>query len=153
MSEKCYISDEKSRIALSIRTQSAVQNLGAVIGPTFGKIAGYLSELGISLTGDPFIGHFNTDMENLDLEIGILLEEKVPDKGDVKMSEIPAGKYAVTIHRGSYNELKNANMMLNKWIEDNNYVSTNIGFEFYLNEPGTVPEEELETKIIVLLKV
>jgi effector-binding domain-containing protein len=137
---------------LCIRTRSAVQDLPDVIGKTYHEIIQYMGEVGEVPSGVPYIGYFNMDMNDLDIEIGFPVAKDIPEKGNIKMCVIPAGKYATAIHKGSYSKLKASYTALMNWMEENNLEGTYIGYEYYLNDPATTPEGELETKILFQLK-
>lgn len=152
MSYKCELIVMEAQKTLCIRTRSSIQNLPEVIGKTYYEIIQYMDKLGESPSGVPYIGYFNMDMNDLDIEIGFPVSKDIPNKDNIKMSEIPEGKYASTIHKGSYSTLKDTYDVLMKWIEDNNLQGTYIGYEYYLNDPGETAEENLETKILFQLK-
>jgi effector-binding domain-containing protein len=149
---KCETVDLKAQKTLCIRTRSSVKNLPAIIGKTYHEIMQYMRELGEAPSGVPYIGYFNMDMNDLDVEIGFPVAEDIQEKGNIKMSEVPAGKYATTIHKGSYSKLDASYTTLMDWVKENNLEGTYIGYEYYLNDPGEVSENELETKIIFQLK-
>ena len=91
-------------------------------------------------------------MQNLDIEIGIPVSNKLSNKDEIKASEIPPGKFASCLYIGPYNEISPAYEMLTKYIEDKGYESTGIAYELYLNDPSEVPPEQLQTHILFPLK-
>ena len=91
-------------------------------------------------------------MQNLDVEIGIPVSKKLPVTDDMKVSEIPAGKYASCIYTGPYDKIAPAYTALTQWAEENGYEPSGIAYELYLDDPGVIPPEELKTQILFLLK-
>ena len=91
-------------------------------------------------------------MQNMDIEIGVPIPKKLPEKDDIKVSEIPTGKYASCIYTGPYDKLEPAYNTLTQWAEKNGYVTSGIAYELYLNDPGVTPPEVLQTQILFLLK-
>lgn len=152
MSNECKLVVLEAQKTLCIRTRCAVQNLPDVIGKTYLEIIEYMGGVGEIPSGAPYIGYFNMDMNDLDIEIGFPVAKDLPEKDNIKMSEIPAGKYATTLHKGSYTKLETSYNVIMKWMEDNNLEGTYIGYEYYLNDPRETPEDELETKILFQLK-
>ena len=152
MSYHCNVVIQAAQKVLSVRTRSPVQDLPDLIGKTYQEIYHHMMDNGANPSGVPFVGYFNMDMNDLDIEIGFPVSDNVPEKGNIKMSEIPSGKFASTIYTGPYSGLESAYNALMKWMEENDYTGTGIGYEFYLNDPQETPENELQTKILFELK-
>ena len=91
---------------LSIRTNAAVENLPALIGQSYGKLAGYLRELDEYPTDIPYVAYYNMDMRNLDLEIGFPVSKALPGKDDINPGSIPAGKVIFCMYRSPYSEME-----------------------------------------------
>jgi effector-binding domain-containing protein len=145
------LTDSKEQPVLSVRTRTAVANLQAEMGEAYGAIYPYLGEKGAQPAGAPYAAYYNMDMQDLDVEIGIPVAVPLTGRGIVKAGVIPAGKQASCVYKGSYAEIGPAYEALTKWIADNGHVPTGVCYEFYLNEPGAVPDSELLTKIVYLL--
>ncbi len=152
MDSKCELKYQDTQPVLSIRTRSSVQNLPQVLGESYKRIMQYLGDLGEQATGAPFVAYYNLDMQNLDIEIGFPVAKKLPNKDNIEESEIPSGKFASYLHIGSYTEIEPAYNELTQWIQQNGYEPTGVAYEFYLNDPGETPPEELKTQIMFPLK-
>lgn len=152
MNYQCSLIEQATEQALSVRTRCAVQDLPKVMGEAYGAIMQYLMEIGENPAGAPFAAYYNMDMNDLDVEIGFPVAQKIDGKGKVQSSEIPAGKYATTLHIGPYSGVEPAYNALMAWINENNYTPTGIAYEFYLNDPSEIPENELQTQIMFSLK-
>lgn len=152
MSHNCEVEEKKVQHALSIRKIASAQSLPQALGEAYMRIMQYMGELGENPVGAPYTAYFNMDMQNLEVEIGFPVATKLPEKGDIKPREIPAGKYASYIHTGPYNEIEPAYNTLTKWVDDNGYKPSGIAYEFYLNDPDKTPPNKLQTKIQFLLK-
>ncbi|MGL4606283.1 MAG: GyrI-like domain-containing protein [Eubacteriaceae bacterium] len=143
---------EKPQPTLVIRTQTKIDNLPAIIGTSYEKIMTYMQALGAKPADVPFVGYFNMDMNNLDVEIGFPVDQIYPDKDDIKSSNIPSGKKVSGMYKGPYQEMEEPYQEMVQWVTDNHYEPLNISYEFYYNAPTEVPESELLTKIVFLLK-
>jgi effector-binding domain-containing protein len=152
MSYNIELTDNKEQPTLSVRTRTPMENLQAEMGKAYGAIFAYLGEKGGQPAGAPFAAYYNMDMQDLDVEIGVPVSKPFPGQGTIKESVIPAGRQASCVYKGPYLQIGPAYEALTKWIGENGYVPTGICYEFYLNEPGAVPESELLTKIVFLLK-
>ena len=105
MSYNCEKLERKAEPVVSIRTKTSIQQLPQLLGESYMKIIQYLGEQGETPAGAPFVGYFNLDMQNLDVEIGIPVSKELPEKDDIKVSEIPAGNYASCIYTGPYDKI------------------------------------------------
>jgi effector-binding domain-containing protein len=137
---------------LSMRRRTAVQELPAVLEQVFGAIVQYLEELGENPAGAPFAGYFNMDIEDLDVEIGFPVHHPLPGKGEIQSSSIPGGFIATCTYTGPYQEIEPAYTELQEFITGSGRKPTGAAYEFYLNDPDEIPEQELLTKIVFPLE-
>ena len=152
MEYSCEMKEQVSQPTLTIRTRTAVQDLPQVMGESYGAIAQYLAGLGEQPVGPPFAAYYNTDMQDMDVEIGFAVAKRLAGSEDIQAAEMPTGKMASCIFTGPYVEMAPAYEALATWVEKNGYEPTGIAYEFYLNDPGEVPPEELMTQIVFPLK-
>jgi effector-binding domain-containing protein len=93
----------------SIHVDIAPDQLASVIDKSFGTLFGWLAQRGIQPAGAPFVKYNVVDMaKRLDLELGVPVTAPVQAAGEVLAGTLPAGRYAVVIHRGHYNGLREA---------------------------------------------
>jgi effector-binding domain-containing protein len=137
---------------LSIRTKSAVQGLPQVLGVSLGAIAQYLGSLGENPAGAPFVAYYNMDMQNLDIEIGFPVSHPLAGQGNIQSTQIFGGKVATCLHVGPYSDIRPAYDALTQFIKEKGAEVTGVAYEFYLNDPQTVPPSELQTQIYFPLK-
>lgn len=152
MSYNCSIVDRPDQAVLSIRTRTAVGNLPNVLGRTYARLAQYLGELGEPPIGAPFVGYYNMDMQDLDIEIGFPVSKELQAKDDMQPGQIPGGKQATCLHIGPYNTIELAYNELIEYIGQSGHEATGVAYEFYPNDPNETPEEELQTQIVFPLK-
>lgn len=147
------IMEEKAALpTIAIRTRAAVQNLPQVLGKAYGDIMNYLMEIDVQPAGAPYVGYFNMDMQDLDLEIGFPVDQVISSQGDIQASEIPAGKQVSCLHTGPYSKVESAYNAMMDWVPANGHIAAGVSYEFYLNDPEQTPESELLTKIVFPLK-
>lgn len=152
MQYQFVLEEKESQPTIAIRTRTALVNLPQVLGKAYEDIMNYLSEIGIQPSGAPYVGYFNTDMQDLDIECGLPVSQPIAGTNELKPSEIPAGKQVSCLYTGPYNQIEPAYNAIMEWIPANGYTPTGVCYEFYLNNPAETPESELLTRIVFLLK-
>jgi effector-binding domain-containing protein len=146
------IKDMKEKLALMIRKITPIQNMPSVLGECYGEIMQYVKEIGAKEPIESFVIYYNMDMSNLEIDVGFTVSEKLPDKGHIKMSSIRAGKYATTLHEGSYDTLTNTYNELTAFINEKELEVEDWVYEVYLNNPIDNPEEQPRTMIYFPIK-
>ena len=152
MSYNCTIVEKPDQPVLSMRTRSAVGNLPNVLGRAYAALAQYLGELGEQPTGAPFVGYYNMDMQDLDIEVGFPVSGTLEGKGEMQPGLIPGGKQAACLHIGPYNAVEPAYNALIEYIGQTGHEATGVAYEFYLNDPNETSELELQTQIVFPIK-
>ena len=152
MDFQCEIKDQNAQPTLSIRERTPIDGLPQLLGESYGKIAGYLAELGEQPAGAPFAAYYNMDMQDLDVEIGFSVTKPLDGKGDIQASEVPGGKLAIAMHVGRYGDIAPAYDALTQFVKENGYEPTGVSYEFYLNNPEETPQKLLQTQILFPLK-
>lgn len=152
MDYKFEIIETVTQPVLSVRTVTSVVNLPQELGKAFNSIITYLGEMGEQPVDAAFAAYYNMDMENLEVEMGFPVAKELAGKGEIIASEVPAGKKATCMYKGPYKEMGPTYEALTTWINDNGQQPTGVVYEFYYNSPMEVPESELLTKIVFLLK-
>jgi effector-binding domain-containing protein len=137
---------------LTMRTVTAVENLPAFLGKAYKAVMDHMVSLGDNPTGMPFCAYYNMDMKALDVEAGFPIAKALPEKGEVKSTVIPGGKFVSTIHRGPYDSVGPAYDALLEWAEAQGYEPTGVAYEYYLNDPNADPSIVAETEIRYPLK-
>lgn len=148
---QCEATERPAQPVLSIRTATRVQELPNLLQLSYGRLFGYLNELGESPGGMPFAAYHNFDMQNLDVEIGVPTTHALPRRGEIASGEIPGGSYGITLHTGPYEKLNEAYEALGAWIAQQGYAPGGVVYEFYLTGPE-VPPEQTQTQIMMPLK-
>ncbi len=152
MNNQFEVSEQKEQPVISIRKTTNMAGLQQELGQAFMAVTQYLAELGETPTDSVFACYYNMDMEHLDVEMGIPVSKPLAGKGEIKASSIPAGKQVSTVHKGPYTQMEGVYNALTAWMTSEGHVPTGVVYEFYLNSPMEVPESELLTKIVFLLK-
>jgi effector-binding domain-containing protein len=152
MAYNCELIEQEPQPSLSIRTTTSIKNLPQELGKAYGAIGQYLGQLGEQPSGAPYAAYFNFDVNNFEVEIGFPVAKPLPEKDEIKATELPGGKLARCLYTGPYNKIEPAYNTLTEWVKESGYEATGVAYEFYLNDPGEIPPEELMTQIVFPLK-
>jgi effector-binding domain-containing protein len=143
-----FDSKEQPRLDVaSVRTRSAVQDLPEVLTREYGRVMQALGKQGLNPSGPPFVVYYNMDMQDLDIEAGLAVAGDFANDGDVLRSEIPAGRVATCLYTGPYDHIREAYDVLMAWMKDQGLRESGPAYEFYLNDPGNTPAEQLQTDV------
>lgn len=149
MSYDCKLTAVEPQPALTIRSQARLEDLPAMFENFYGALIEYLEEMAEDIAGPPFVIYHSIETEIMDVEAGLPIAKTLPEKGTIKYTEISIERAVSTIHTGPYSEIESAYLALVEWIDENGFEPTGITYEFYLNDPGTTPPEELQTEIFM----
>ena len=129
------------------------------VGPTWGKLCAWAGRRGLFgpqtvLLG---LGHDDpcvTPPERIRYDACIVVGDQVQAEGDIGIQTIPAGEYAVAIHRGPYAGLAQTYARLcGEWIpQQGRELRSAPAIEIYRNNPNDTPPEELVTEVCVPLE-
>lgn len=134
------------------RHVTSLDQLPLVIGKAYECVFSYLYERGEQPADMPFVAYFNMDMTALEVEIGVPVSRAFDDTADVHSGVIPAGRKVVSMYQGSYSGLSAIYDAMNQWMAERAIEPTGVVYEFYYNSPEEVPESELLTKVVFLVK-
>jgi len=148
---KIEITEQKAELALAVKKRATMKTLKAMVNEGYGMIYGYLFEVGRQPTGAPYVAYLEM-AEEFDIELGFPVAEELPGRGELYMSKTYEGKVVTGTHKGSYQGLERAYHEIFKYIEKNKLDAVGICYDFYLNDPTYIPEDELLTKIVVPVK-
>ncbi len=122
------------------------------------KLCTHMGPLGLLGPDTTFLGLCHDDPEvtppqNIRYDACIKVGPEFQPSGEVGVQEIPAGDYAMVLHKGPYSTLKESYAALaGQWLPNSGREPKNApSHEVYLNHPEDTPPEELLTEIYVPL--
>jgi effector-binding domain-containing protein len=135
----------------AIRAQPTMQTIGPTVGPLLGEVFGWLAQSRVAPAGPPFFRYLVIDMEReLQLDVGVPVENAISPDDRVIRGSLPAGEYATALYTGHYDGLAEATAELLAWAEQNGIVwdreQTPAGeawgarVEHYLTNPEEEPD-------------
>ena len=72
-----------------------------------------------------------SDAGETDLEFGVQVRDRFSDVGDVVCSQTPAGRAAVAVHYGPYEQLPSVHDAVARWCHENGQARANVNWEVY----------------------
>ncbi len=147
-------------VRLEARKVAFVRHVGPYTecGQAWGRLCGTLGPRGL-LAGATCIGLSHDDPkitppERLRYDACATVPADFEPAGEVGVQELPAGRYAVTTHRGPYEGLKDTyELLFGQWMPTNHETMVDgPSQEHYLNDPTSTPPEELLTDIYIRLE-
>ncbi len=148
MAYTCTTEKQGKQAVLSIRTRVPAEKLPQKIGESYMTIAKHLETLGEHPSGAPYVAYYNMDMTDLDVEIGMPTALQLPEGQGIDSGQMAEGTYVTTIHTGPYDQLKTAYDHLMAYMESEGFRPSGPAYEIYLNDPGELPPDQLQTKVL-----
>ena len=151
---KVEVKEMQGKIALAVKEKATMENIAAVMDEGYKKILGYLGSIGQYPVCAPYACYMNCspDFCEFDLEMGFPVSAEVPVKDDLFMSKSFEGKAATVMYKGAYKDIEPAYVALMEYMAANSLESTGVYYDYYLNDPDNVPEEELLTEVVFPIK-
>lgn len=151
MSQHLEIQQRGEQRYVGIRAQVTLDGVSRAVDQGFPELFGWLGRRGIAPAGAPFIRYHVIDMmSELDIEMGVPVAAPVEGDDRVRAGALPAGRYVVLRHVGSYDGLIESNEELQRWAEQQGvtleHSETSKGtafsgrFEQYLTNPAEEPD-------------
>jgi DNA-binding transcriptional MerR regulator/predicted transcriptional regulator YdeE len=115
---------------LLVASVQAILPNHSAVGALFGEVYEALgSHVGQALGPNPEEGGqtlvlwYDTEFKERDVDgaAAFILRCPVPERGRMRVHELPAATMAATVHHGSYNSIGEAHEAILKWIEANSY--------------------------------
>lgn len=133
----------ESQPVITMRFKVAPESakISAKYAEAFTAVFAHVFAQGGEPIGMPFGRYHSVSNESLEIEAGVRVKKAIKGKGEIKASELPAGKVVTTIHHGPYEELGLAHQALNKWAIDHGYTPASPLWELYLTDPGQEPDQ------------
>jgi effector-binding domain-containing protein len=152
MTNNCEIHQQTAAPVLTMRVRIPVQDLPDFLGKAYAEIFQYLAMLGEAPAGFPFVAYYNMDMHDLDVEAGFPVSKPLPGKEAIQAGALPEANVAETVFTGPYVEMGPAYEELSQWTKEQGCEASGVVYEFYLNDPAQVLPDQLQTKIVYILK-
>ena len=126
----------------------AFEQLGALAGA-----AGLFGVPGALMLGVYYDNPQTTPPEQLRSEAAVTIADSVALPDGLTEQRLPAGRYATTMHVGSYAGLPVAwGGFMEAVAKDGHTLRDAANLEAYLNTPGETPEDQLQTRLCIAIE-
>ncbi|MSR61289.1 MAG: AraC family transcriptional regulator [Planctomycetes bacterium] len=139
---KCVLETHAQELVASIRVTIPDDKVSITLAALLPEIGGVLAKLGVQPAGPPFTRYHRIDHEEheIELESGIAVRTAFKPTGRVQLSELPAGRAAMTWHVGPYDKLEQSYERLGAWIREQKLKASGPFWEVYWTDPGLEPD-------------
>ncbi|GAA2985190.1 GyrI-like domain-containing protein [Actinokineospora diospyrosa] len=130
---------------VSIRTQASLAEWGKV-NALIGEVYGWVAQRGVEPAGALFYRYHSVAGDVIDVEVGVPVPSLVDGDGRVLGGSKPAGQYAVLMHNGHPDRIRETFAALDAWAEATGTefdVTDGVWagrFESYLSDPAVTPD-------------
>jgi effector-binding domain-containing protein len=137
------------QLVAAAKMHTSLERVGSDIAAGFGSLMQALAAEGVPPAGSPLIVYHDLIDEASDGDIEICVPVATSVSGDsvVYGRELEGGLMATTVHRGPYEEIAPAYHTVTAWISQHGHDIAGPPREIYLNDPQTVPPQELLTRV------
>ena len=139
--------DITPQLALTYRQPVTMATIADRIGGAFRALVEHAATTGGQWAGPPFILYPEDCSDEFVITVCMPVVPGATGGQQVALEEVPGGTVASTVHVGAYNGVGKAYVALQKWMTDNGRRPAGMVREIYLNDPDSVPAEELLTEI------
>ena len=102
---------------------------------------------GAQPAGAPFARYYNEDKNAFDTEAGIPFTGTMKAPAGAKVTTLPGGEAAKTVHIGSYETLSKEYRRLDEWIGEHKKPRGRGPWEVYLDDPDQMPHDKVKTEV------
>lgn len=143
------LKDLPERHILSRRdTIDFMQDYAAFVGKALDEAQAYLERTGKAPAGGPLVCFHNTDLAELDVEVGFPVAEPLPGEGGIRGRVLPASRVATTIDQGPYEHQDPTLLALMAWVQERGLQPQGPIWYQYLNDT-----DRPETQFLTLMEM
>lgn len=134
---------------VSVTKHTSFKRMKEDVSAAFMTLGAEIERSALPTSGPPMLIYHHVVDEESEGDIEVCVPVSVPFAGGDGTTgrTLEGGMLATTEHRGPYEELAPAYQVLTAWVTEKGYEFAGSPREVYLNDPRTVPPEELVTRL------
>jgi effector-binding domain-containing protein len=152
MSEPIEVVELAPRRALTIRRTVPQSGLGAFFMEIFPMLRTAIVAQGAMPAGPPFARYHNGDPAAFDTEAGIPFTGSVTASSGARVTTLPGGRAAKTVHIGPYDTLSQEYRRIEAWLTDEGKRAGEGPWESYVDDEAITPRDKMRTEVFWPLK-
>ncbi len=134
-----------ARSVVGKRTNTTMATIGDDIGRLAGESAG---ALGPAIRGPCVTRYVTWEETSGEILVGFPVDSGSAAPPECELDELPAGRAAVLVHAGPYQNLAGSWAAIKEHMESNGLTGTDAPWEEYLDDCSVTPPEDLRTRIV-----
>ena len=164
MTDEIAIEERKSQPVVEVAVETRLWRIPKVLASCFATARAHIESAGAEVEGMPFARYLEVDWESLrgkgafgqflefltakqKMRIGMFSSTLVPSEGSAIGTEIAAGRYVTTFHRGAYHKVADTYRRIFDWAVANDVRLADTSIENYVDDPTEMPTDEVRTRI------
>ena len=140
------------RRALTVRRKMPQSGLGAFFMELFPRLRTTIVTQGATPSGPPFARYYNSDPAAFDTEAGLPFTGTVTAADGMRVTTLPGGRAAKTLHVGSYETLSAEYRRIEAYLEEHGLRGGDGPWESYVHDSATTPHDKVRTEVFWPLK-
>jgi effector-binding domain-containing protein len=137
---------------LTVRRLMPRSGLGAFFMELFPRLRTAIVSQGATPAGPPFARYYNSDPAAFDTEAGIPFKGTVSAASGMKVTTLPGGRAAKTVHIGPYETLSKEYMRIGAWLDEHGLRGADGPWESYVDDAATTPTDKVRSEVYWPLK-
>jgi effector-binding domain-containing protein len=120
----------------------------------FKSLYAVLDRQGLKAAGPAMTIYTSTDDTGFQYQaaVPIAAPPATPPKGDIQVSQSPAGKVLKFVHRGSYDSMDSTYEAITNYLDTKQLEAQDLFVEEYVTDPLKTPEDKLVINVYVPIK-
>jgi effector-binding domain-containing protein len=133
-----------------VSASATLETAKQVLGQAYMTIGMFMKGQGIAMAGPVLTITKSADAQNWTFDAAVSVDRNdAAPTGDVQAGTTYAGKALQFIHMGAYDQLPAVTKKAYAWAALQGYTPSPNAIEEYVNDPTTVPESQIQTRITI----
>lgn len=138
---------------LAMRRSVPPTEVPTALGEILPGVFAFAVSQGIAITGPPLCCYEEFTEASVTLVAGVSISGEPAPEGEVILYTLPAGRYAVAVHEGSYDSLDETYRAVDRYLEGKGLEARTTVYEIYLTDPDEYPDpKDWRTEVLRLIE-